>query len=371
MNQPADAAAEPQTAAERSANRGLSSARYSRLALVVLAALAVGVAIDFAAPILLPVLLGGFLALLLNPAVRWMAGVGLPRSLAAGLVLGSLIASLGAIGYAVHTPALAAVEQSPRMIDALRSRGQRMLQPLLAAGKVTEALQAIDSIGADSGPRKVEMVSSRASFGERFGGILLIAASAGSTLVLVYLFLVFGEGLFRRAVTIAPTLREKRTTVAIVRSVQSDISRYVGTVTLVNILLGAATAAALHLLGVRDALLWGLMATLLNFIPYLGPLVGAMVLVAVGILQFDSLGTALLPAAAYLALNTLESQLLTPLLLGRNFSLNPVVIVLWLLFWGWLWGVLGLLLAMPLLVCFKIVLGHSESLRPWAQIIER
>lgn len=347
-------------------------ARYSRWSLVVLALLALGVAIDVAAPILLPVLLGGFIALLLNPAVRGMAAWGLPRGLAAALVVGSLITGLGAIGYAVHAPALQAVEQSPRVIGELKRRMQRMTQPVLAAGKVNEALQAIESIGGEApAQRKVEVVRPRAGFSERFGGLLLVAASVGSTLILVYLFLVFGEGLFRRAVTIAPTLREKRTTVAIVRSIQSDISRYVGTVTLVNLLLGAATAGALHLLGVRDPLLWGLLAALLNFIPYLGPLICALGLAALGILQFDTLGAALLPAAAYLVLNTLESQLVTPLLLGRSFALNPVVIVLWLLFWGWLWGVLGLLLAMPLLVCAKIVLGHSESLRPWAQIIER
>lgn len=362
---------EPLPTPEHAPSRGLSSPRYSRFALILLALLALGVAVDVAAPILLPVLLGAFVALLLNPAVRWMAARHLPRALAAALVLGSLIASLVAVGYAVHAPALQAVEQSPQVIDELKRRVQRMTQPVLAAGKVSEALQAIESLGEAPAPRRVEVVRARTGLGERFGGVLLIGASAGSTLILVYLFLVFGERLFRRAVTIAPTLREKRTTVAIVRSIQSDISRYVGTVTLVNILLGAATAAALHLLGVRDALLWGLMTALLNFIPYLGPLIGVVVLMAVGILQFDGLGDALLPASTYLVLHTLEGQLLTPLLLGRSFALNPVVIVLWLLFWGWLWGVLGLLLAMPMLVCAKIVLGHSESLRPWAQIIER
>lgn len=350
--------------------RNRLGARANRWALLTLAALALGVAIHTAAPILLPVLVGGFGALLLNPAVRWLASHGLPRALAAGLVLGGLIGCLGSIGYAVRAPAVDAIEKAPRVISELQHKVQHMTQPVLAAGRLGEALQAIDSIGA-APSRRVEVVQTRVSLVERFGGALLLAASLGSTLLLAYLFLVFGEGLFRRAVTIAPTLREKRTTVAIVRSIQSDISRYVGTVTLVNLTLGAATATALHLLGVRDALLWGLMVALLNYIPYVGPLVGTLVLLAVGVLQFETLGAALLPAAVYLLLNTLESQLLTPLVLGRSFALNPVVIVLWLLFWGWLWGALGLLLAMPLLVCAKIILGHSESLRPWALIIER
>ena len=345
--------------------------RRTRHALTLLALLAALVAIDTAAAVLLPVLLGGFLALLLNPAVRWLSAGWLPRALAAALVVGSLIGGLLALGWAVHTPAMLAIEQSPRVIGELKQRVQRMTRPVLAAGKVSEALEAIESIGERAPRRRVEVVREDTAFSARFGGLLVIAASVGSTLVLVYLFLVYGEALFRRAVTIAPTLRDKRTTVAIVRSVQSEISRYVGAVTLVNLALGAATAAALHLLGVRDALLWGLLAALLNFVPYIGPLVGALVLLAVGLLQFDTALPALAPAAAYLALNILESQLVTPMVLGRNFALNPVVIVLWLLFWGWLWGALGLLLAMPMLVCAKIVCGHSESLRPWALIIER
>lgn len=345
--------------------------RRTRHALTLLALLAVLVAIDTAAAVLLPVLLGGFLALLLNPAVRWLSAGWLPRTLAAALVVGGLIGGLLGVGWAVHAPAMQAIEQSPRVIGELKQRVQHLTQPVLAAGKVGEALEAIESIDERAPRRRVEVIREDAAFSARFGGLLVIAASVGSTLVLVYLFLVYGEALFRRAVTIAPTLREKRTTVAIVRSVQSEISRYVGAVTLVNLALGAATAAALHLLGVRDALLWGLLAALLNFVPYIGPLVGALVLLAVGLLQFDTALPALAPAAAYLALNVLESQLVTPMVLGRNFALNPVVIVLWLLFWGWLWGALGLLLAMPMLVCAKIVCGHSESLRPWALIIER
>jgi predicted PurR-regulated permease PerM len=187
----------------------------------------------------------------------------------------------------------------------------------------------------------------------------------------VYLFLVYGELLLRRVVTIAPTLRDKRNAVEIVRSIQSDISRYVVTVTMINLALGATIAGVLYLLGVREPLLWGAMTALLNFAPYIGPLLGAMVLLAVGILQFDTPGAALLPVAAYLGLNAIESELVTPLVLGRSFALNPVVILLWLLLWGWLWGALGMLLAMPMLVCAKIICSRYESLRAWSLMIER
>lgn len=339
-------------------------------ALWILCTLASLLAIEVAAPILLPVLIGGFLALLLNPLVRWLSARLLPRWIAAMLVLGGVIGGLGLGASALSTPTMEALEASPRVIQELQRRVQRMAQPLMS-GKFDEAMSALDTLGGPPSPRPVTVTENRSSLGDRFGAVLASAASIGTALVLVYLFLVYGELLFRRVVTIAPTLRDKRNTVEIVRSIQSDISRYVGTVTAINLGLGAATAGVLYLLGVREPLLWGAMATLLNFAPYIGPLLGALVLLAVGILQFDTPGGALLPVTAYLGLNVIESQLVTPLVLGRSFALNPVVILLWLLLWGWLWGALGMLLAMPMLVCAKIICSRNESLRSWALIIER
>lgn len=352
--------------------RGRALGRGSQRAVLVLAVLASLTAIHVAAPILLPVLVGGFLALLLNPPVRALCQLGLPRALSAALVLGAVLGALAASTYVVYTPAMEAVAEAPRVVQRLQYKLRVMNQSLAEAGKVSEALEAIDSIGAEPKPRTVAVLDDGSdALSQRAGPMLAAAASVGTTAILVFLFLVFGELLFRRIVSIAPTLREKRNTVEIVRSIQSDVSRYVGTITLINIGLGCATAGVLHLIGVEDVLLWGLMATIVNFAPYVGPLVGALLLSVVGVLQFDTATAALLPALCYLGLNVIESQLVTPLVLGRHFALNPVVILVWLLFWGWLWGVAGLLLALPMLVCAKIVCSRSEALRPWALIIER
>jgi predicted PurR-regulated permease PerM len=345
--------------------------RGAHRALVVLCALAVIAAIEVASPVLLPVLVGGFVALLLNPAVVWLSQGWLPRSVSALLVMSLVFGGLVFVANAVYEPAVQAAAEAPQMVQRLQQRLERMTRPLANAGKVGEALEAIERIGSEPTPSSVSVRSEPIGLSQRVGGVLAVAASAGTAAILTYLFLVFGELLFRRIVTIAPTRSNKRSTVEIVRSIQSEVSRYVVTVTVINMALGAATALALWVLGVADPLLWGLMATLLNFAPYIGPLVGVLVLLTVGILQFDAPGTAVLPAACYLGLNVLESQLLTPLVLGRSFSLNPVVILIWLAFWGWLWGTLGLLLAMPMLVCAKIVCARSEALRPWAMIIER
>jgi len=352
--------------------RGRSLGRGAQRSTLVLAALACLWAIHIAAPVLLPVLVGGFLALLLNPSVRALNQFGLPRALSAALVLGLLLGVLGLALSAVYAPAMESAAQAPRVVQRLQYKLQLMTRSLAEAGKVGEALEAIESIGAEPRPRTVAVLADGSDgLSQRAGPMLTAAASIGTATILVFLFLVFGELLFRRIVSIAPTLRDKRNTVEIVRSIQSDVSRYVGTITLINVGLGIATAGALYLVGVEEFLLWGVMATVLNFAPYVGPLVGALLLGVVGLLQFDTPAAAALPALCYLGLNVIESQLVTPLVLGRHFALNPVVILVWLLFWGWLWGVAGLLLAMPMLVCAKIICSRSEALRSWSLIIER
>ncbi len=340
-------------------------------ALVVIALIAVVTVIHIAGSLLLPILVAALLALLLNPPVRWLSTRWLPRWLAAFLVLGTALSVVTAAGVQLYQPAMEAAAESPRAAHDLKRKLARFNQSFAPADAVGEALDTIDAIGAKPAPREVTVVEDERSLSKRYGGMLTVAGTAGTITVLVFLFLVYGEMLFRRIVVVAPTLADKRNTVGVVRGIQSEVSRYVGTITVINIGLGGVVALAMYGLGVNDPLLWGGAAALLNFAPYVGPFIGFVLLLLVGILQFDTALMACAPAAAFLALNIVESQLITPVVLGRSFSLNPVVILIWLLFWGWLWGVPGVLLAMPLLVCGKIVCLRSEALRPWAQILER
>lgn len=345
--------------------------RASTTAMLILAALACVVAIQLAAPILVPTLLAALVAVLLNPMVRALSRRWLPRWLAAFLVMGSLGALFGGALWMSHAPAQALAERAPSMAWEFKHKLERLMYPLASAERMGEALETIDTAGEQKRPPTVAVVESPIRISERYGGLLGGLALGLSAIMLVYLLLVFGELLFRKAVSLAPTLARKRETVAVIREIQSDVTRYVGTVTAINFGLGVTAGLALHLAGVPNALFWGLLAALLNFIPYLGPLMGTLLLLVVGVLQFDAAWLAVMPAGIYLVLNLLESQLVTPLVLGRSFSLNPVVILVWLLFWGWLWSVPGLLLAMPLLVCSKIVAARSELLRPFALMIER
>ena len=344
--------------------------RPGAAALTVLAVLAVLVAIDVAAGFLLPILIAGLLALLLNPLVRWMARSWLPRWLAAMLVLLALLGGLGSAAHALYEPAMEAARQSPQLAHKLKQRGEQLLRPLQPAGAVGKAMDVIETLDGDRTKREVAVREAPGGLRATLGLLAQSGALVATVVMLGYLFLVFGEQLFRRVVSLAPRLSDKRRTVAIVRAVQSDVSRYVATITAINLGLGVAVGAAMYLLGIEQWLLWGAVAALLNFAPYVGPAITALLLLCVGVLEFDQLLPVLLLPSVYLLLNLVESQLVTPYVLGQRFALNPVIILIWLLFWGWLWGIAGLLLAMPLLVCCKIVCSHLPRLQVWGRMME-
>jgi predicted PurR-regulated permease PerM len=184
--------------------------------------------------------------------------------------------------------------------------------------------------------------------------------------------MVYGQSLQRNAIALLPGRQQKRITVEILQSIEREISRYVLTITIINALVGLAFAVALYFLGVPldEALLWGTMAALLNFAPYVGPLIGMCMMLLVGFIAFDDTLRSMLPAALYLLLHTIEGQVVTPIVLGRRMALSPLVLILALMVFGWLWGIIGLLLAVPLLVCVKIVLSKIEGMEGWAKLLE-
>ena len=166
--------------------------------------------------------------------------------------------------------------------------------------------------------------------------------------------------------------QQKRVTVDILQSIEHEMSRYVLTISAINVLVGLALAGALYWMGIPgdEALLWGTMAAILNFAPYVGPLIGILVMLLMGFVNFDEFWQSLMPAAVYLGLHTLEGQLLTPIVLGARMALSPLVLILALMVFGWLWGMVGLLLSVPLLVCIKLVLARLDGTQGWAKLLE-
>lgn len=320
--------------------------------------------------LILPVLTAVFVAVLLNPLVRLLGRLLLPRWLAALLLIVLGVAAISGLAAVLYEPAMDAARAAPNALREITPRLQRMTMPIEEATRVSEMLSEVETTEPNA-PQRVRVVDGRPSMRDVLGRGARPVASVLTAVILVYFFLVFGETLLRRAVTLSPTLADKRVTVDIVRGVQSEMSRYMLTISVINALLGAATAALLWALDVPNPLLWGAVAGVLNFAPYVGPLMVTLCLGVVGLLSFDQPLPALMPAAGFLALNLVEGQFLTPMLLGRSLALNPVMILLWLMFWGWLWGIPGFLLGVPMLVCFKIVCSRVEGLRFWSALLDK
>jgi predicted PurR-regulated permease PerM len=247
--------------------------------------------------------------------------------------------------------------------------------------RFSEAAAAVNNLGATEAEKKAEQKvaptvqvqvkdNHSSTFLINWTGTLLVGII--ETLVLLYLLLASGDLFLQKLVHVMPTLGDKKRAVEISHEIQQNISNYLFSVTLINIGLGIVVSGGLYFMGVPNAAMWGIFVAALNFVPYFGPVAGIVLLAAVGLLTFDtSLWRALLPPGWYLLLHLFESNLITPVLLGRRFTLNPVVIFISLIFWTWLWGVPGALLSLPILVSIKVISDHIPTLSPVSEVLSR
>jgi predicted PurR-regulated permease PerM len=197
-----------------------------------------------------------------------------------------------------------------------------------------------------------------------FGGTTAVVSETIVVIVLLYFLLASGDLFLRKLIKVLPTFKDKKRAVEIAREMEHNISTYLFTVTLINIGVGVAVGVGVWLLKMPNPVLWGALACVLTYIPYLGAMVGIGILSLAALLVFDDLGHALAVPAVYLVVSFLEGNFVTPLVLGRRLTLNPVVIFVGLLFWFFLWGIPGALLAVPTLAVFKIVCDHVDTLAP-------
>lgn len=298
-------------------------------------------------------------AVLLGPVVTWLHHrLRLPRALGSLLVLtvlgGGVYFGVAALGQ----PAVDWFERGPRSLDRLEDRLRPLKAPVEKVTEATEGIEDLARVDEGSGSRQVEV--RRQPLTEKlFERARTVAAGAVMMFILLYFLLVSGDLFLRKLVRVMPTLADKRKTVEVANRVQDDLARYLATITAINLGLGVAEAVAMYLLGMPNPVLWGVMALLCNFVPYLGAVVGTGVVGLVSALTFEEGAFWLVPPLVYFLVTSAEGYFLTPMILGQRLRLNPVVILLGLLFWGWMWGVSGAFLAVPLLVALKI---FSENL---------
>jgi predicted PurR-regulated permease PerM len=314
----------------------------------------------FARPFFLPVVLALMLHFLLKPVVRALAHIKVPEPIGAALVLVALLLGAGHAVSRLSQPAAEWAAKAPQSVRLMERKVREWLRPASVTGPAAEQPdQPAQPPPPDPTPSvhiQTSLADSLLSYTTSFLGGLL------ETIVLLYFFLASGDLLLNKLVKVLPTRRDKEQAIAIVAEVQHNISTFLFTITVINVCVALVVSLALYFLRMPNPVLWGALAGLLNFIPYFGPFTGVVILTLVGSVTFGSLGGALLPPVIYLGVHALESNFITPMVLGRRLTLNPVVIFISLIFWTWLWGVPGALLAVPLLMTLKIICDHFQPL---------
>jgi predicted PurR-regulated permease PerM len=341
--------------AGRGVRRHLRGIRVVLNAMLLLALL---YTITLVRALLIPLVLAAFIGFALNPIVATGARYHFPRWLSASLLMVTLIAGIGTgIGFLAQ-PALAWFHTAPTMIHSFVPKLEHFTRPLEAANRATQSLVN----GHPTSAQNANPTAVAISAWDVLSNAPKVLAAILTVMLLVFFFLIYGDLILRRLVEIGPDFRYKRRAVAIVRSIQTEISRYLLTTFLINFSLGAITAVLLWLLNMPDPLLWGTVAMLANFIPYVGAIVTTSMLLLVGLVHFDDLGHAVLPALCFAGVTATEGNLITPMIMGRRMRISPIAILIWLLIWGWLWGVPGALLAVPMLTSAKLI---AERVRGW------
>ena len=317
----------------------------------------------FARDFLLPVVLAFVLSSLLAPTVRWMSRLHVPEMLGAAIIIVGLLGLSAYTTYRLSEPAQQWLEKAPTSFNTIRRKFRALIEPVEKARKTTAQIEKIAVLSKDT--KDVPTVEiKKPGLGESvFAGTQNFLISFGVTIVLLYFLLASGDLFLLKLVKVLPTLDDKKRAVEICRQIERDVSTYLWTITMVNATLGTALAIAMYFLSMPNPALWGVMAAFLNYIPYLGALTGIIIVGVVSALTFDDPAGIILPPAVYFLLSLLEGNFLMPLALGQRLALNPVVIFIWLIFWGWVWGVVGAVLAVPLLAILKIICDHFDHFK--------
>jgi predicted PurR-regulated permease PerM len=348
----------------------------------------------FAAEILMPVALAWVLFLILWPVLRLLARLRIPEPVGAGIIVLSLVSIFVMGFYFLSGPAAQWISELPQTINTIQDKFKGPVEELQKAKEKVEnaikdtkdnkqqtPLSVATEVPNDANAPPPEQKKGDQDRSMSIGLLDIITTvvaslgSVGGTLIVIFAMLFFllaaGDLYYEKMVRVLPTLRDKKRAVTIIRRIHHDVATYLLSVTIINGVLGCAIGLGLYLVGMPNAVLWGVMAAALNFIPYLGAFVGEVIVGIVGLAVFAEPMDALKPVAVYLLINTLEGQFITPSILGRSLTINPLIVFLSVLFWGWLWGIVGALLAVPLLACFKVICDAIDRLRPLSEFLGR
>ncbi len=353
------------------------------VALVVIATLGSLYVLHWAGEVFVPLLMGLMLSYALTPVVNRMVRWHLPRALAAAVVLVGIVTGVGSVLYQLSDDAVAMIESMPEAAQKLRRglEGQRSQGTAAAIGKVQKAAAEIErATETDAAPAvsrgvtKVQIERGRFNVKDYLwpSAMGLVSASGRAVVVvfIAFFLLASGDTFRRKMVRIAgPTFGQKKLTLQALDEIDQQIQRYLGVQVITSVLVGVATWLAFLWIGVERAAVWGVASFVLNFIPYVGSIVVTGGAALMGLVQFGTIEMALLVGGVSLAIQSIEGYILTPWMTSRASRMNAVAVFVGVLAWGWLWGIAGLFLGVPIMMAIKAVCDRVDDLKAVGELL--
>ena len=316
-------------------------------------------AVYFARDMFLPIVIGVIVALTLSPVVRSLARLGVPEPLSAVVLIFGAVLTLAGGAYLLSGPIAEILSDALALGDELTQKLRGLLAAVEEAQDASDQIQELATSG-DSTP--VVAVEQPGLLAFAAGSIANFMVLTVVGLILALFILASGNLFYIKLLEAFPNFSDKRRAIKTARAIEQQISRYFLTITIINSGLGLSIGVAMYLAGLPNPVLWGVLAFALNFLPFIGAVVGAFLVAAFGILSFDTLGLGLLPAGIYLTLTSVEGQFITPSVLGRRLEMNTVSVLLTVIVWSWLWSVLGALMAVLFLLLLKVICNNLPGL---------
>jgi predicted PurR-regulated permease PerM len=324
--------------------------------------------IYFAAPVLIPITVAFLLSILLSPFVDRLERIKIPRVIGAVFVMIFVFGAVVAMLATLAQPAQEWVTKLPESWKKVDEKLRIIKKPIQDFQMATEQLESAAEISPKTQRQRVE-IRRPGILEDIFSGTQRVIASFGVIFILTISLLASGDLVLRKLVTVVPTMEDKKRAVEIMRSIQKDIAYYLSAISLLNLSLGAGVAFFAYILGIPNALLWGAIVAVLAFAPYVGSVTIVIILTLVGLVEYATFAEALILPLIFLAMSTFVQAIMVPHILGRRLLLSPVAIFLTIILWGWMWGIAGALLAVPLLASFKIICERFKALRPVSEFL--
>lgn len=324
-------------------------------------------ALKFSSEIAVPIVAAVLLAFVFLPLQRLLLKLRVPNYASAFVIILMLMGGASWLGSALAGPLASWTAQIPETFPDLKDKLRFLTRPVEKTKALVSQAEDITATGPHVTPVAIQ---GNRLFDKVVNGTSAAVGEVLTTLLILFFLLGSGEVFMRRLTETLPSYHDKRQLIAILHEIESDVSRYLVTVSFMNILVGAAAGLIMLYFGLDDPVPWALVAFIFNYLTIIGPFMIFLAFLFMGLLKIGVVWAGFVPAALFLGVHILEADLVTPRLLARRFTINPLVVILWLLFWYWMWGFAGAFLSVPMIVVAKIICSRVERFKAFGHIVE-